>query len=654
MFFIRFKIIILSLIVMAGCSAFVLYKVDSYIKERTIEQLSTQMISTTKTAFDLASITGLGVDAHTYDVLNTIKDQSIVKDFWVSRSDSLSQDLKKPKKSLRDMVEKKVFLTKSQKEVEIKKIDGTNNDIARISVPIIATEKCSLCHASLKNGDVAGSVNVEARLDDTMISIFHSMQNEFLAVIGGCAILLMIAMMFSINSLLKAFNNIKTAMQGAINGDFSLRVKDRGIDTFSDITKIVNRQLESLDKNIAVIDTKVSSIFIYNKALYSRNPLIRLVEVISEVTTLFMFKSKIGTFYQTKDVYKELQNVIYRYIKYKNLFFAEIVNGQIANGYKVENDIEMKVIAGEIKSIEKRLESPNPNVVFSDESGSVFISTSVGDSHVIDLKIIISKNVMLYYSIVLSSKKEMQDKEKSITRIYNYMREARPIINNILLLKEIEESSFTDPLTKAYNRFYLERYSKEVEGKLQKIPSFGILMLDIDHFKKINDTYGHAVGDAGIVLLVETVRNVIQSQDKIIRYGGEEFVVILEGCDINDALKVAERIRSSFAMAKKCSLMELDFPKSVSIGASAMPEFSSNVWDCIKQADLALYEAKESGRNRVIKYSYELQGKDEAKKAKEAQDEVVNKQNDISINNTSHDSSDDDEFLESLRLNNLI
>lgn len=639
---------------MAGCSAFVLYKVDSYIKERTIEQLSTQMISTTKTAFDLASITGLGVDSHTYDILNTIKDQSIVKDFWVSRSDSLSQDLKKPKKSLRDMVEKKVFLTKSQKEVEIKKIDGTNNDIARISVPIIATEKCSLCHASIKSGDVVGSVNVEARLDDTMISIFNSMQNEFLAVIGGCAILLMIAMMFSINSLLKVFSNIKTAMQGAINGDFSLRVKDRGIDTFSDITKIINRQLESLDKNIAVIDTKVSSIFLYNKTLYSKNPLIRLVEVISEVTTLFMFKSKIGTFYQTKDVYKELQNVIYRYIKYKNLVFAEIVNGQIANGYKVENDIEMKVIAGEIKSIEKRLESPNPNVVFSDDSGSMFISTSVGDSHVIDLKVIISKNIMLYYSIVLGSKKEMQEKEKSITRIYNYMREARPIINNILLLKEIEESSLTDPLTKAYNRFYLERYSKEVEDKLQKIPSFGILMLDIDHFKRINDTYGHAVGDAGIVLLVESVRNVIQSQDKIIRYGGEEFVVILEGCDINDTLKVAERIRSSFAMAKKCSLMELDFPKSVSIGASAMPEFSSNVWDCIKQADLALYEAKESGRNRVIKYSYELQGKDEAKKAKEAQEEAANEQNNIHIDNTSHDSSDDDEFLESLRLNNLI
>lgn len=658
MFFVRLKIIILSFIVMAAYSVFVLYKVDSYIKQRTLDQLSTQMISTTKTAFELASITGLGVDSHTYDILNTIKDQSIVKDFWISRSDDLSQSLKKPNSSLRDLVEKKVFITKSQREIEIKRIEGTNNDIARISVPIIATDKCLLCHSNIKAGDVVGSVNAEVRLDSTMLSIFNSMHDEFLIVFAVCAVLLMFSMVLSINSFLKLFNNIKTAMQGAINGDFSLRIKDRGINIFSDITKLVNRQLETLDKNITMIDTKVSHIFIYNKTLYSSNPLIRLVEVISEVTTLFMFKNKIGTFYQTKDVYKEIQNVIYRYIKYKNLFFAEIINGQITNGYKVENDIEMKVTAGEIKSIEKRLDAPNPNVIFSDNDGSVFISTSVGSFYAIDLKIIISKNVMLYYSIAFNTKKEMQEKEKSITRIYNYMHEARPIINNILLLKEIEESSFTDQLTKIYNRFYLEKYSKEIVSQFNKISSFGVLMLDIDHFKRINDTYGHAVGDAGIVLLVETIKGVIQSKDKIIRYGGEEFVVILEGCDVNEAFKIADRIRSSFSMAKKSSLMSLDFNKSVSVGVSAMPEFSSNVWDCIKQADLALYEAKETGRNKVVKYSYDLQAKADMKKANEIKETNLNveeqKKTDNLIKDVKNDNSDDDDFLESLRLNNLI
>ncbi|RDU62255.1 GGDEF domain-containing protein [Helicobacter sp. MIT 14-3879] len=659
MFFLRLKIIILSIVIIGLTSIFLLYKTDLYIKNKAIDLISTQLSSTSKTAFDIASITGIGVDSHTYEIINTIKSQNNVRDLWISRNDNLSKELNKSKSSLRDLVERKVYISKSPREVEIRKVDGINEHIARVSVPIIATDKCALCHSSIKTGEVAGSVNIEMLLTDNIQGIYDSMHAEFIGIVLVSAFILMIMTMFSINSFTKLVTSVKTAIQGAINGDFSLRVKDTGVGISNDISKLTNRLLESLDKNIAIIDTKVSSIFFYNKALYNRNPLTRLVEVISEVTNLFIFKNKIGRFYQTKEVYKELQAIIFRYIKYKNLFFAEIVNGKIASGYKIENNTEMRVIAGEIKSIEKRLDDPNPNIIFNDDNGSIFISTSIGDLNVIDLRIIISKNVMLYYSIALSSKKELLEKEKSITRIYNYMREAKPIINNILLLKEIEESSYTDPLTKVYNRFYLEKYATEVEAQLEKYISFGILMLDIDHFKRINDSYGHAVGDAGIVLLTETIRNIIKDKDKIIRYGGEEFVVILEGYDINETNKVAERIRSAFAMAKKCSLMELDFNKSVSIGVSCMPDFSKNVWDCIKQADLALYEAKESGRNRVIKYSLELKLKDDAKKAEEDLEQTKvkeSKTSNTSLNGVKNENSanDDEDFLESLRLNNLI
>ena len=119
------------------------------------------------------------------------------------------------------------------------------------------------------------------------------------------------------------------------------------------------------------------------------------------------------------------------------------------------------------------------------------------------------------------------------------MREARYIINNKMLLRQIEESSYTDPLTKAYNRFFLDRHSDKLKEKLEKHISFGVLMLDIDHFKNINDTYGHAVGDAGIVLLVETIRKVIRPIDKLVRYGGEEFVVILDNADMEETKRVA-------------------------------------------------------------------------------------------------------------------
>lgn len=652
MLFLRLKIILLSAIAIAASCGFILYKVDSYNKRQDLELLKTQIISTSNAAFDVAYITGEGVNSHIYDIINSIKAQKQVKDLWISRSDEFSAIINKPKSSLRDQVERNVYIAKNPSEISMSKIDNTNNYKARISIPIIANEKCSICHAPIKTGDVIGAVNAEIFLPDSIFDIIDSMQNEFLIFLAVSSLFLMFMLMFSIGQFTKLAVSIKSAILAAINGDFTLRIKNRVIG-MNEIAKLTNRLLETLDKNLSAIDTKIATIFIYNRLLYNKNPLIRLSEVMNEIVTLFAFKNKIDSFKRTNDIYKEIQLVIQKYIKYKSLIFAEIVNGEIVSGYKIENDATMKVIVGEINSIEKRLNDENKNVIFNDEKGSVFISTSIGGLNVLDLKFIISDKLTVYYSISLDSKKELNEKEKSITRIYNYMREARHIINTKMLMKEIEENSYTDPLTKAFNRFFLDKYSEQIKVKLEKHIHLGILMLDIDHFKNINDTYGHAVGDAGIVLLVETIRKVIKPIDKLIRYGGEEFVVILDDSDIDEATKIGEKIRAAFAMAKKCSRGQLDFPKSVSIGVSAMPDFSSDVWECINQADLALYEAKEGGRNQVVTYSIELKAKNDAKKAakEKAEAEAKAKKDD---NTNAKPSDNDDDFLESLKFNNQI
>ena len=134
-------------------------------------------------------------------------------------------------------------------------------------------------------------------------------------------------------------------------------------------------------------------------------------------------------------------------------------------------------------------------------------------------------------------------------------------------------------------------------------------------------------------------------------------VVILDDTDVDEATRVAEKIRTSFLVAKKCSRGQLDFPKSVSIGVSAMPEFSFDVWECINQADLALYDAKEGGRNQVVTYSMEIKAKDEAKKAAKAREEEEKKEAEKAKKEAEMgvDSADgDDDFLESLKYNNQI
>ena len=655
MFFTRLKVFLLAAIILSAFSCFLLYKLDGYIKNQTTEAIASQLSSITKLVFKSNTNIMYNAPSHNISAYDIIKSQNGYKDFWHYRSDIISDGLGVKRSSLRDNIEKRVNVTKSSETSAIN-IDGTNQYQIRVSSPIIATDSCTKCHAGLKAGDVAGITNALFVMNDPMFDIYDTMKTELLVIIGIASLVLMFAMLFSINSFTRLAYHLKVAVQSAIDGNFSIRIKSQGLGIFAEATKASNRLLEVLDKSITSIDAKISSIFVYKKSSYSGNPLLRTTELIAEITNLFLFKNKIEAARHNADVCREIQDVISRYIKYKHLIFSEIINNNIVSGYKVDSDGESKIVVGDVRGIENRFEVANPNVLFDDGKGCVFISTSIEQLNVIDLKILISNDIVLYYSIALHSKKDLMNKENSIVRIYNYIREARPIIKNNILVKSIEESSYTDPLTKAYNRLYLEKYAVSIDAKLKQLANFGVLMLDIDHFKKVNDTYGHAIGDAAIRLLTDTIRKAIRANDKLFRYGGEEFVVILEGCDMKDAQLVAEKIRTLFISAKsipaadnQANTIEITFPKSVSIGVSAMPDFSRDIWECINQADIALYEAKESGRNRVVKYSTDLKTK-EQKEAQKNAESPVPKEN---VASNVDDNNDDDEkaFLESLKLN---
>jgi len=127
-------------------------------------------------------------------------------------------------------------------------------------------------------------------------------------------------------------------------------------------------------------------------------------------------------------------------------------------------------------------------------------------------------------------------------------------------------------------------------------------MVDIDFFKKVNDTYGHLVGDKAIVLTTSLIKDSLRDGDIVIRYGGEEFLIILHGADSEDAFTVCERIRHK---VQDSVLKEGDqqINLSVSIGIAAYPEQPvAKEMELIDMADQALYHAKNNGRNRVIRF----------------------------------------------------
>jgi diguanylate cyclase (GGDEF)-like protein len=130
-------------------------------------------------------------------------------------------------------------------------------------------------------------------------------------------------------------------------------------------------------------------------------------------------------------------------------------------------------------------------------------------------------------------------------------------------------------------------------------------MIDIDYFKLVNDTYGHDVGDTVIKALSDILKSSIRESDMAIRYGGEEFLVLLRRTTREATMKISSNIHQSFK-DKKFSIGSETIEKTLSIGIAKLPDDSDSIWKVIKYADTALYEAKNTGRNKIVEFTSEM------------------------------------------------
>ena len=171
------------------------------------------------------------------------------------------------------------------------------------------------------------------------------------------------------------------------------------------------------------------------------------------------------------------------------------------------------------------------------------------------------------------------------------------------LQKQLKEQAIRDPLSNLYNRrFLLERIDNDFEMAKRNGQSLSIIMMDIDHFKRINDTYGHLAGDAVITALAELLAERLRSTDLICRFGGDEFWVVLFDCDSAQAVSVIENIRKIFC-SNLISYENIRINTSFSAGISTFPDDGDIFEDVSAKADRALYFSKYKGRNRVTAWT---------------------------------------------------
>ena len=190
---------------------------------------------------------------------------------------------------------------------------------------------------------------------------------------------------------------------------------------------------------------------------------------------------------------------------------------------------------------------------------------------------------------------EVEKKYKAVEVFTDFRDERTLYLEN----KELQEKVITDPLTGIYNRDFIDYQIDTCIHEFNAFNiSFGVLFIDIDHFKKVNDTFGHDIGDKVLVAVTQTIKVNIRMEDFVGRYGGEEFIVILRNINKENLFNTAEKLRmliEGLDIETKRGKLGV----TVSIGCSHYGETLSKE-EIIKQADQKMYNAKESGRNKVF------------------------------------------------------
>ncbi|WP_137681233.1 sensor domain-containing diguanylate cyclase [Aurantiacibacter suaedae] len=199
--------------------------------------------------------------------------------------------------------------------------------------------------------------------------------------------------------------------------------------------------------------------------------------------------------------------------------------------------------------------------------------------------------------MLASDDKDGAARLRDIARIAQALADSMSLaLANISLQEKLRTQSLRDPLTGLYNRRYME---DALERHLQMAERNGnatsVIMIDLDHFKKINDSHGHGKGDAVLRDVAAQLTASVRPSDIVSRYGGEELMVIMPGCDLEDAMAKAEVLRGRIE-----SLSEPHgTPVTASFGVACVPDTSNSMQDLVPMADAALYVAKEAGRNCV-------------------------------------------------------
>jgi len=539
--------------------------------------------------------------------LRSISNTKDVKSLWVIRAKSVIDQFGKglSNEIPRDEIDKEVIKTGKA----IRKIfETTDVAILRVTIPYNASAysepNCLECH-NVKEGETLGAISLEFDISDVRKEgIFTLLKIATITLVFILIAMLAVKVLFK--PYLNFFNNLQESLKRARNGDFSLKVttniQTKDIRLVADL---YNQLIEKFQNTIGTIEKKLA-ILLKNSQTNSSDPLEKSSNTIDMLSKIHHFKNTIELDKSLPQIYNRIAHIIRQIMKTENFIIYSVESKENTREIAYSNLDNPVCEADTLKTASKCRAFRTMNIVPSDQFPELCPHFCGQFSYYYCIPYQVTESYSMVITLLTDNKEQSDHFKRQTPTLNYYLENAKPVIESKLLMEKLRQKSLHDGLTGLYNRKFLEEFIDQATHQAERQETkYGVLMIDIDFFKKVNDTYGHDAGDKFIKLLADTVKSIVRDSDIVARYGGEEFVVLLYESTLDSAKKVAEKIRESFSQ-KSIYINGEHVKKSISIGVSIFPDNAVTIREAIKFADVALYRAKESGRNHVIVFEQSM------------------------------------------------
>ena len=541
--------------------------------------------------------------------LDSISQLKNVQSLWLVRAKSVSEQFgnsnlanEKPK----DEIDLQVLNTGIEKIVIEESLYTAN---LRITIPYTASSldrpNCLNCH-NAKEGEVLGAISLsfdisEDRGSNIMVLIY---------IIGTISIFLIVFLIFmrkKITPYTNSFDSLSDVLKKVHEGDYSIRANPGVLKEDKEVSNWLNELIEKLETVLTGIEKNLTS-FVHNRTSnVNHDKLITAKEIIEDISEIYHYKKTIENDLSIDDIYHRLILVLKDKLEINCfiIFETDLVKDERKTIFASNGAIACCDLKQNIKEA-CRAERINSIVASENFPEICRIAKCKVDENYICIPFYVNEQKNIVIHIISKSQDELNNLKYKIGIIKKYLEETKPILESKILMEALRQKNLTDSLTGLYNRKYLDEIvEKQLNLDMKNGVVYAIMFLDIDYFKMVNDTYGHDVGDDILRKLAITMKKSISSNETLIRYGGEEFLILMKNATQESAKELANKINADFSKII-FNYGGDSFSKTVSIGYSFFPTDTEQFWKCIKYADISLYEAKDTGRNKVVRFSKDI------------------------------------------------